>query len=302
MISLITVSLPGMEPYVETLLNSVARRCNLISEVVVCHTWKEQRLEPRTRSITRHDGSTIIVKDVDLAAYEMWNGDRQYGHAEGLHRALEYVTQEYTLFSDPDLFFYTAADQIYLENMKRYDLNIVGVSHHWAHNHAAGWFPLVINCMVKTDTLPGPDWKAGRIKFGRGIFQEGYRNYDCVEESLPVTNKWLIQGAIPECVHLFPHHHKGPGDVCPMGFWYDIGCNMYLWNLERDGKWLAFQTLDTQNYTTAVYRTNFKLRDKFKNIKLLFHLTNGYHNVHQDGPAIVRKKYEETIQKLPQNV
>ncbi len=111
---------------------------------------------------------------------------------------------------------------------------------------------------------------------------------------VPCPGKFLVQGAIPEFAERFPHHNKGPKEQ-PIGFWWDIGCNLYLWNEERNGRWIGFPTLDTHVYRPGVYRSNFKLKEKFKNIPLVYHLNNGYRNCTErsDAYEMLQKAYKE---------
>lgn len=312
MITLCTVCLSPMEPYLEVLLDSVCKRLNCISEVCITHVFKDEPKPIVEYTLTRHDGQSIYVKEITLPKNQMHHEGRHYGHAEGLHSCLDHATQDYVLFTDPDMFFYKDADEFYLENYNKYNLNIIGVCHHWAHNLAVGWFPLVFNCLVKRDTLPNKEWMKDYLKYGRGIYQywlgysaiddEGKIVYDVdgtlvsEENFVSCPGKFLIQGCIPEFHEKFPNHNKA-AKLQPIGFWWDIGCNLHLWNEERKGKWISFPTLDTHTYTAGIYRSNFKLKDKFKNQKLVYHLNNGYRVQIEDVNSykLLVEKYKETL-------
>jgi hypothetical protein len=70
---------------------------------------------------------------------------------------------------------------------------------------------------------------------------------------------------------------------------FDTGCNLWLWNLQRGGRWLAFYLDEWHgcfkynrgfcklryplNYNTGRYKTNFGLEDNFGKQDLLYHRT-----------------------------
>ncbi len=290
MISLCYVTYNRFEGLTDILLDSVVNNCSVINEVIVakndapCSYYEE-------RVIKGNNGRDIIIKTYGHPIYEIYSDmakigvdPKNHGHALGMHHALDRATQEYVMFADPDIFFASDTDEFYLDCMEKYDLNIIGVSHHWAHALAGTYFPYVINCMVKRNTLPGPGWHASLLRAKKNsIHLPMSENEHLTDPGYPVPGKWLVGSPLIEFQHLYPRSERFPI--------FDIGCNLWLWNEERKGKWLSFQTMDVNNYYTSVYRTNFKLRDKFPKRRLIYHLTTGFHAVNK--PEIMKAYTEE---------
>ncbi len=206
------------------------------------------------------------------------------GHGVGLHRCLERTKNDLILFSDPDIFFYSAVDETYLRLMEKYDLNIVGVSHPAAINRCYTFFPCVINCLVKKSTLPGPDWLNGWIRDRPTISKADLERYKDDKAHKLLPGMWLSVGAIPGLAERFPN--KSPDCI------FDTGSNLWLWNEERKGKWLAFQTPDCHNYTTALCRGNVKI-EKLPKEKLLYHAVGGCLKDRWDTREEFRKTYHD---------
>ena len=201
------------------------------------------------------------------------------GHASGLHQALNKASQEYVWMSDPDIFLFSSVDQIYLDLMKKYELNLIGISHFNPEGQSYGYFPCIINCMMKKSNLPEENWLGGfQAQTGMRLDQNG-------ENVFSVGNNWIIPGPLKEYCNSFPN---------PNGI-FDAGCNLWLWNEQKQGRWLSL-TLDTRsyysekflkdncgfvelvyplNYNTSNYKTNFGLTDDLGNIDILYHRTRG---------------------------
>lgn len=254
MISLCTVILDGLEPFFEVLVNSIITRTKHISEILVAKVDAE---DPNWKTETKRDN--IVIKTFAAPVV-----DKGYGHALGLHAGIARASKEFVMFCEPDLFFYTNVDEFYLDLFNRHELNIIGITHHNACGECSTFFPYPMNLMVKRRALPDENWMKGYLKFGRGLHK--------LEKGTKETNlqnadgKFLIQGPIPEFQDRFPNQSPG----C----WFDIGCNLFLWNEDMKGKWISFQTLDTHIYTTKFYKSNFKLKEKFPGQKLVYHQTN----------------------------
>jgi hypothetical protein len=290
MITLLTVLYEHMTPCEEILLDSVRANMKHIKQVVIAcndkpkdYFWAEL-------------GSPSVIK-FGHPIYELYGDMRsvlaeplEYGHALGMQAALQYADQEYVMFVDPDCFFYPEADEIYLNLMDKHSLNIIGVSHHWATGLGATFFPYIINCMMKRDTLPDENFLKGKLFARPGAMSHHLPDNleDFEKLKYPMDGKWLIQGPILEYLDRFPNKDN------PI---FDLSCNLWLWNQDRDGKWLAFQTTNVHEYTTAFYRTNFKLKDKLPKRKILYHLTQGYHNCNKPEAITAYRKTYETAKR-----
>ena len=277
MISLCTVTLDGLEVFVDILLESIANRTTNISEILIAKV-DENDINWHEETKLRND---IVVKKF-AAPVEVIT----YGHALGLHACIERASQEYVMLCEPDLFFYSDVSGFYLDLFRKHDLNIIGINHHNATGECNTFFPYPMNLMVKRNTLPNEDWMRGHLKYGRGLHKLTVEQSEIEKSALrDAAGKYLVQGPIPEFQDLFPN--KSPD--C----WFDIGCNLFLWNEERKGKWISFQTLDTHIYTTKFHRNNFKLKEKFPEQKLVYHQTNCVHgkNISYE---IILAAYEES--------
>lgn len=255
MISLCTVVTDRIiERYLKRFLDSIAEHTKLVKEVIIVNCEHEGNYEEYN-----------IRKDIVVKTFNHHINQRTYQHPLGLHHAVDQSTQEYILFSDPDLYFYTAADEIYKNLMDKYNLFIVGISHHSSLCLATRYFPYVQNCFIKKDKLPGPDFLKGKLKMRHMLVPTaGWLD----DNFPPLDGKYLIHGPIPGLWEKFPYPELTNS--------YETGCNLYLHCEEIGGKWLSFQTLDCHNYTTKIYRNNFKLKANLGNVKLIYHETNGH--------------------------
>ncbi len=264
MLSICTVVTDSIvKTYLDKFLDSVAAHLKLVREVIVVNCEHGGGLASEYK----------IRDDIVVKRYNYHIEDRPYQHPLGLHYALDNATQDYILFSDPDLYFYTAVDEVYKNLMDKYNLFIVGISHHSSLGMTMKFFPCVQSCLVKRSTLPGPDFLKGKLK-KRNMLAPGHLFADDAEEreeTFPLLDgKYLVHGPIPGLWDKFPE--PNPNFSC------DTGCNLCLYCNEIGGRWLSFQTLDIHNYTTKIYRNNFKLKDNLGNTKLLYHETNGCHH------------------------
>lgn len=280
------------DTYERVLYNYLINKSKLISEVCITVLETTGYSESVLETL---DGRKITIKKQGHVLKDILYSKAIYaigsGHSIGLHKSLEMATQEYVLFQDTDVFWYEAVDQFYYDLMTKHDLNIVGVSHPWSHALCFTFFPTVISCMVKRSTLPDKDYLKGKLfakPGGEGVHICLDGNYQ-KHEWEAMNGYWLLSSPILEYVDRFPNKiEKQPI--------FDVGCNLWLWNQDRDGKWLSFQTLDCHNYTTNFYRNNFKLKDKFKNTKFLYHLTSGYNEALQktDKVSFFEELYKES--------
>lgn len=270
MISVCTVILSRMDEYVAVISNSLARHSKHVKEVIFV---KVDALAPGSRS-WQADGIDYRIIDHPLTTATDWN-TRGFllmvaGHALGLHHAIDQAREEYVWLTDPDVFFFTAVDALYLDLIRRYDLGIIGISHFTPQQQSYLDFPCVTNCMVRKSDLPG-QW----LDFA---LQSGMRLNENCRKLQPMPGKYLIPG--PVCPEQFPN---------PQGA-FDVGCNLWLWAKEKNWRWLSFYRDDglmpntndgygfkdivyPRNYRTDDYRTNFGLKDDLGNQDVLYHRT-----------------------------
>ena len=276
----------NLEDYLAILTDTLCNHTKHVKEVILVKTdlnrdkvvrsWSKNGIEFRMYGLKPLDPPCPMPAD--------WQA-QICGHATGLYQAIGRATQEYVWMSDPDVFLLSSVDQMYLDLIQKYDLNLIGVSHFNSEGQSYLYCPCIINCMVKRASLPEPNWLGGfhaqtsmKISHvGRNVF--------------PVGDCWLIPG------HLKEHRDSFPN---PAGI-FDAGCNVWLWNEQKKGKWLSFHisksdmekspdyhlpgfTTDNSgfikivyplNYNTSNYKTNFGLEDDLGNTDLLYHRTRG---------------------------
>ncbi len=241
----------------EIMLDSVLKRSKHIKEVIIAKVDEQE--EGLYHEWVRNG---ITFKKFARPVPSLW-----YGHGLGLNACIDRASQDYIMFCDPDVFFYMPVDEFYLDTMQKYDLNYVGVSHHNAINQAFSFFPYVINSLVKRDTLPDKDWLKGKLKLRGPMLHRTELLPDDPGE--PADGQYMIPNPIPEFVERFPN--KSPTSL------FDVGCNLWLWNEERKGKWLSFQTTDCHTYNSIFNRGNVKA-ERFPKQKLVYHLGSGSRN------------------------
>lgn len=206
-----------------------------------------------------------------------------HGHGLGLHAALAEATQEYVMFCDPDVFFFSDVAGFYMDLMKRYDLGIVGVSHPIVEQQCYDYFPCVINCLVKRDTLPDASFLQGMLRFRHGLLYNP--EYSEEEKKLESANGlYLLAGACTSVGHLFPHPDK----------FFDCGCNLWLWSHQRNDKWVAFAHGAGYICKKGEYKSNFDLKDNFGGQFLFYHM-RGYGWVNNGKHAEFREKYQQSL-------
>jgi len=253
MISLCVVTLDRLEEYLNIFIESVVTKTKQVQEVVIINADQDSSL---SKDWTTNDihfmlrGGTHDVFDckshTSLCAQ----------HAYGLHMAEALTTQDYIWYSDPDIFFYDYVDEIYLDLMKKYEVNYIGVSRPQALSNAQLFFPGIMNIMAHRKDLP----PAG--------YPKDLNSWTTVKPRREV-DKYYIWPDTPDR-NEFPN---------PSGH-LETGCNFFLWVKQNNMKWLAFQTLDTHVYNMMYCRSNFKLTEKMPKKKLLYHasLAAGPHN------------------------
>lgn len=217
-------------------------------------------------------------------------------HAWGLHRAIERSRNDYLWFTDGDVFFLSEVDEFYLSLVEQHGLNIVGVSHFNPTDQCYSYFPCVINCLLRKQDLPAKDWLGGDF-YAQSTMRAWGENPGKV---VSAGSDFLIPCPLPDYWRQFPN---------PKGI-FDAGCNLWLWNEERKGRWLSFylhERLDAfkgnmgckdlvypLNYNARHYRNNFGFTGDLGDHDLLYHRTRGA----KENGSSYRALYESLFGKL----
>ena len=221
MISLITVVIDKVEKYFPIFYESLNKYAKIISEVVICNAHFPSSYK-KTWTIGNINYVMIGSKYTDLRH----NFDISQDHAFSLYEALKHSTKEILYISDVDLFFYTNIDELYLKLINNYNLNIIGVARNNPNIYSQGYFPSVVNMMLKKSELPSIEWtKNFNLDFGDNFFS--------------FNTIWREKRSAFDKVMARPNCH------------YDTGCLLYLWALENKWKWMSFITHDLHNYSTT---------------------------------------------------
>lgn len=275
MISLCTVIVKGMEPYLDILADSVVKKCRNVKEVVAIKIDEKE-----VKLINKWNIRDVNFKIVGAPLSEHRSkANKEWemmicGHATGLHYALEYASNEYIWFCDPDVFFLSSADDIFLDCIKNYNLNAVGVSHFNTLEQSYGYFPCIISYLTKKSNLPSPEWLNGDFHAWSGM----RLSHRC-RKIFPTPGKYLMPGPLPSYQYSFPN---------PDGI-FDAGCNLWLWNEHKKGRWMSFHLEKDRNafrnnggvsnivyplnYNMKNYKTNFGLDVKMPDQDILYHRT-----------------------------
>lgn len=288
MISACTVMFNRHEPLTEILIESIAKTCVDVREILMVHLDAEKEGE-KTKKVgllkVRKIGYPIskLYSELDQQGYVA----KLYGHAIGMHAAIEKANEDYILFTEPDSFYYPKAIDCYTHNFTKYDLNIIGVSHYWAHALCFSYFPTIMSALVEKSKLPSKDWLKGKLNARMGAIGTHLPHNGDWGSNYPMDGYYLLQGPIPE------EYKKFPNTIDPNPI-FDVGCNLWLWNEEKKGRWMSFQTLDVHKYTSAIYKTNFRLRERFKKQNLFYHLTGG---TNTNDPEIAFKQFSKAYEE-----
>jgi len=272
MVSLVTVTVaPLTELLMDLFIREIKISLKCIKEVVIVEAdatveydrqWQEDGL--RFRKI----GMAQPVLNI--------NTGYSIQHALALHKAIDATTEPYLFITDPDIFFYTAIDQFYLDLMKQHDLNAIGVSHQLATEFCMRFFCCVTNMMVKKADLPPSNWLKGEIFFSNAFVLSD------AEPCMPADGYYLAPCYIDKYKDFYPY---------PEGR-HDTGCLLWLWALQQKWKWLAFQAPDCHNYLAQYNRGTVKV--KLKHQPLMFHGTSSVMLTHKrDGFLAAYKKFVE---------
>ncbi len=262
MISVVVVGLNRLKEFVNIFAESVVEKSTHVSEVIIVNVDKPQG------EIARWTNNNIKFKVIggNQTVFDVESTVTLCSqHAFGLHLGLEHTTNEHVMFSDPDIFFYTAVDEYYLSLMNENDLNFVGICRPAALTHSILFFPTIVNCLVKKSDLPPNSFAKEICPINEIMVTHNYDN----KNNMPTYLYPMLSDFTPEdCLTRFPN---------PKGH-YETGSKLFLWALEKNWKWLSFQTPDQNNYYKNLYRNNFGFKVKSPREKLLYHesLVSGF--------------------------
>lgn len=267
--------------YANVMIDSLLRRTKLISNVLLAVPLTEV---DDIKTIKKWTEREIEFHKFHCPSQNIW-----YGHAEGLHSCIDQVTTEYLMFCDPDLFFCSAVDELYLELLIKHNLNYIGCSHHSAVSNAYSFFPYVVNSLVKTSHLPPKTWLKGLLKYRPpgNCLRLNLENPDWDEPSYAdAAGKYLLPSPIPG------HWQKLP-NLKP-GILFDTSVNLCMWGIEHQWQWLSFQTIDTHNYSTKYCRGTVKV-GKLPPQKLIHHCVRSL-------PEQLKEEYEKSLADHEENL
>lgn len=275
MISICSVVLNSIKHYEEIFLESILRKTKIVSEVILAQNDREHGYEEwHERGITfkRFGAKDAVMK----------NFGKTYGHEHGLglNFAIARATNETVYLVDPDVFFYSAADEFFYDLMQKYQLNAIGCSHHAATELSHTFFPWHGNIMLKKAELPNNEWLKEELM---GMTADNY-----IGPRIIRPNPEMLKGKFmfPSLGYGFRSEYPKPEGN------FDTGSGLWLYAHQRNWKWLSFQTNCVHVYTKMYCRGNFKLTEKFGRDKLIHHAVSG--SIEKGKWEPYNKSYQET--------
>lgn len=253
MITACTVIVNGNKDCLKYMLRSLVYKRSKISELLVCNVVTEKAIEERSET-----DSGLTVKEFNFVPQGVTPGHEiGYAHALGLHACIDQATNPYLMFVDHDvIFFKRGFDAYMLELFEQHGLWMIGIEHTLkCAAQCYGRFPTVITSLMHKSKLPPVDFLAGKFKYRDCVFSNR------PEDDYPLTKDglYLVQTPIPEIAGNFPN---------PTGI-FDVGCNLWYWLNQNNGRWLAFEHDQNLNYSTT-FITNFGLENRSSD-RLLLH-------------------------------
>jgi hypothetical protein len=214
------------------------------------------------------------------------NKIRLLGHPLGMKCAIDKAKNNLLFLCDPDIFFYTEIDKFYLDIMGKYDLSYVGASPHLALQYSTKYFPNILCMLTKKDSLPDETFLENKI-----ITQDTLCKPCCVPTShyykYPeyLNGEYLIGTKIESIAKEF---------INPTGI-FDTGVYLWLWAQKQSQNWLSFTPTDIHTYTSKIYRTNLKIKDRLPNHNLFYHATGG-------SRSLYNKEFMEEYKGVNDNI
>lgn len=282
-ISVCTVVIGSIFSYLDIFLHSLLRKSHYVREVIiVCVDGTQTGIIQEFDTV--HNVKVKII-GFPLPQFKFYDFlQKVAGHALGLHHAIDQSSSDYVWLTDPDVFFYMSVDDFYLSLLQKYDLFMVGIGHFLPKLQCYLDFPCVTNLLIKKSDLPPENWLEGQLHLTTGMHLA-----DDAKRIIPLDGKYLMPG-LTDYYNQFPN---------PDGK-FDVGCNLWLWNQEKQGKWISFQLdvvpndygfteVDAPDYIASSYTSNFDLKEDLGNDPLLFHRTRctkhdfqSYHNFYHE--------------------
>lgn len=210
------------------------------------------------------------------------NKIRMLGHALGMKAAIDKATNNLLFLCDPDIFFYSNVDKFYLDMMDKYNLNYIGASPHLALQYSTKYFPNILCMMTKKNGLPNDDFLKDKIVTQDTLCRPGYvppNHYFKHPEYL--HGEYLLGTKIDSLTKDFPN---------PEGL-FDTGVYLWLWAHQQSQNWLSFAPNDIHKYTSKIYRTNLKIKDRLPVNNLFYHATGGSRSLYNKE---FMEQYKET--------
>ncbi len=260
MISICSVTLNTIKHYEKIFLESIIKKTKLVSEVILAQNDSDtvnEEWEERGVKFRRIAANDVVLK----------NFGKTYGHQHGLglNFAINKATNDCVYLCDPDVFFYSAADEFFYNLMQKHSLDAVGCSHHSATELCGTFFPWHGNIMLSKNKLPDTEWlKTDLMEAGNDAYigPRIYKNR---------INMGLLKGKFlfPALGYNFRSQYPKPEGN------FDTGSALWLYAHEKNWRWLSFQTNCVHVYTKLYYRGNIKLKENFGRDKLIHHAVSG---------------------------
>jgi hypothetical protein len=264
MISVCTVASGTSTQYLAKFVKSLSENCHFINEVVVCYFEREYAKRCTSWGpvgLKSWDGMVNFFKETEEEMYGVkvkkfhlprisFGAGPSFEHSIGLHNCIPRTTNDYVLFSDPDVIVFSDIDRLYLDLMQEHNLHFVGVSHYLPDRQPYLFMPTVINMMTHKSHMPD-----------KNFLHEKLTDFGQVRK-IKVCGNWLVPGQTPEYNHEFPNSDPQV---------WDTGNKLHLhckWNNKR---WLSFVTKDEHNYDTSEVHDNCGLELSLPFQKLIYH-------------------------------
>lgn len=203
----------------------------------------------------------------------VYNKSLHLGHPLGMRYAIEKANNDLVLLCDPDIFFYSDIDKFYNNLMLQYNLDYIGACPHLSYLYSTKYFPNILCMLTKKSSLPSPDFIKDQIisqDIICGLGKISLQNYWHDPEFL--NDEYLVGAKIKSLAPQFPN---------PDGI-FDTGVYLWLWAQQNKQTWLGFQPYDIHLYTSQIYRTNLKIKDRISIHKLFYHATGGCRHLYFD--------------------
>lgn len=267
MITLCTVLVEELRPFMNLMIDSLLRKNKLVSNILIAHVNS-----PYEYTQERHQQGVRIETFSHLLPHGL--DTNEFGHALGLHACIEKANTPYVMFCDPDVLFIEDTPSFYLDLMKKLSLNYIGCSHECAVQHPETYFPYVVNSLVKKADLPNDDFMKNLLYYRGNLTARTGDTLEDLGRYQPSPGKYLIRGFIPGTESQFPNAILRTEKIHTIDF--DTGHLLYLWSLQQKWRWLSFLTPDVHFYNTGYYRSNCGVKLPSDKKPLIYHLTGRY--------------------------